>query len=64
MKNPRKHDEGAVRLEEAQASIRTGIARARKLAAESKRLLDRLRYARLGPPTTSPLLDLPRSRRD
>lgn len=42
-------DDGSPRIEEAQASIREGIARARKMAADSKRLLDRLRYARLGP---------------
>ena len=51
--------EGSRRAEEAQASIRAGIARARKMAAESKSLLVRLRYGRLGPrpdrpPTMTP----------
>ena len=48
-KNVRTDSESARRAEEAQASLRAGIARARKLAAESKRLLDRLSYGRLGP---------------
>jgi hypothetical protein len=60
MKDLKTDDEDAERLEDARASIRSGIARARKMAAESKRLLDRLRYARLG----WPLRDSPRTRRD
>ena len=55
MKNVKADEDSARRLEDTQASIREGIARARKLAAESKRLLDRLRYARLGPRTDNPI---------
>ena len=55
-------DEGSARIAEAQASIRDGIARARKIAADSRRLLDRLRYARLGPrPDKTVVLRPPRS---
>ena len=35
--------------EEARARIEDGIIRARKLAAEAKRMLERLNYGRLGP---------------
>ena len=40
------------KLADAEAGIKDGIARARKLAAESKRLLERLSYGRLGPRPT------------
>ena len=49
MTDPKTDSEGPARAEDVQASIRIGIARARRLAAESKRLLDRLSYGRLGP---------------
>ena len=49
MKDRKSDKDGVTRADDAQASIRAGIARARKLAEESKRLLDRLSYGRLGP---------------
>ncbi|HEY5721688.1 MAG TPA: hypothetical protein VIT45_05150 [Allosphingosinicella sp.] len=65
MEDQNMDDEARARLEDTQASIRNGIARARRMAAESKRLLDRLRYARLGPPRDPrPLLDPLRAGRD
>ena len=48
MKNELK-SEADRKAEEARESIRAGIARARRIAEESKLLLDRLRYGRLGP---------------
>lgn len=54
MTDPKTDSDCPARADDAQASIRIGIARARRLAEESKRLLERLSYGRLGPKAERP----------
>ena len=61
MTHSKTDSEGPARAEDAQASIRIGIARARRLAEESKRLLERLSYGRLGPKAERPAARVPAS---
>ena len=61
MTDPKTDSEGPARAEDAQASVRIGIARARRLAEESKRLLERLSYGRLGPRAERPAGRVPAS---
>lgn len=61
MTDPKTDSDCPARVDDAQASIRIGIARARRLAEESKRLLERLSYGRLGPKAERPAGRIPAS---